>query len=32
VQRLPELTANELGGLTVTAKPGLLGAGPKGLF
>ena len=32
VQRLPELTANELGGLTVTAKPGLLGVGPKGLF
>ena len=32
VQRLPELTANELGGLTVTAKPGLLGTGPKGLF
>ena len=32
VQRLPELTANELGGLTVIAKPGLLGTGPKGLF
>jgi len=32
VQRLPELTAHELGGLTVTAKPGLLGVGPKGLF
>jgi 2-methylcitrate dehydratase len=32
VQRLPDLTAEELGGLTVTAKPGLLGAGPKGLF
>ncbi len=32
VQRLPELTAAELGGLTVTAKPGLLTIGPKGLF
>ncbi|MBC7403175.1 MAG: MmgE/PrpD family protein [Microbacteriaceae bacterium] len=32
VQRLPELSAEELGGLTVTAKPGLLAAGPKGLF
>jgi len=32
VQRLPELSAEELGGLTVTAKPGLLSAGPKGLF
>jgi 2-methylcitrate dehydratase len=32
VQRLPELTAVELGGLTVTAKPGILAAGPKGLF
>ncbi|MBG6108354.1 MmgE/PrpD family protein [Frigoribacterium sp. CG_9.8] len=32
VQRLPELTAEELGGLTVTAKPGILAAGPKGLF
>jgi len=32
VQRLPELTAEELGGLTVTAKPGLLPVGPKGLF
>ncbi len=32
VQRLPELSAQELGGLTVTAKPGLLSAGPKGLF
>ena len=31
-QRLPELSAEELGGLTVTAKPGLLAAGPKGLF
>ena len=32
VQRLPELTAEQLGGLTVTSKPGLLTAGPKGLF
>ena len=32
VQRLPELSVEELGGLTVTAKPGLLAAGPKGLF
>ncbi len=32
VQRLPELSAEELVGLTVTAKPGLLSAGPKGLF
>jgi 2-methylcitrate dehydratase len=32
VQRLPELSAEELGGLTVTAKTGLLAAGPKGLF
>jgi 2-methylcitrate dehydratase len=32
VQRLPELGAEELGGLTVTAKTGLLAAGPKGLF
>lgn len=32
VQRLPELTAAELGGLTITAKPGVLSAGPKGLF
>ena len=31
-QRLPELSAEGLGGLTVTAKPGLLTAGPKGLF
>lgn len=32
VQRLPTLTAEELGGLTVTAKASLLGTGPKGLF
>ena len=32
VQRLPELEATELGGLTVTARPGLLLPGPKGLF
>ncbi|MWJ48971.1 MmgE/PrpD family protein [Clavibacter michiganensis] len=34
VERLPELTADELAGLTVTARPGLLdGAGsPKGLL
>ena len=32
VQRLPELTAEELGGLTIIAKPGLIAAGPKGLF
>ena len=32
VQRLPELGSEELGGLTVTARPGLLGDGPKGLF
>ena len=32
VQRLPELVAEELGGLTVIAKPGLIVAGPKGLF
>ena len=32
VQRLPELTAAELDGLTIVAKPGVLGAGPKGLF
>jgi 2-methylcitrate dehydratase len=32
VQRLPELTAAEFGGLTVTAKPGILVPGPKGLF
>ena len=30
VQRLPELTAEELGGLTVTAAG--LPVGPKGLF
>jgi 2-methylcitrate dehydratase len=32
VQRLPELTAGELAGLTITAKAGLLVPGPKGLF
>ncbi|MDQ1597235.1 MAG: 2-methylcitrate dehydratase [Microbacteriaceae bacterium] len=32
VQRLPQLTAEQLGGLTVTAKPGLIVPGPKGLF
>lgn len=34
VQRLPELTAEEIGGLTVTAKPGVLSSVPlpKGLF
>lgn len=32
VQRLPELTAAELSGLTITAKAGLLAPGPKGLF
>ncbi|GAA3739137.1 MmgE/PrpD family protein [Leifsonia bigeumensis] len=34
VQRLPELEADELGGLTVVAKPGLLVSAdtPKGLF
>lgn len=34
VQRLPELTASEIGGLTVTAKAGLLEglAEPKGIF
>ena len=32
VQRLPELTADELYGLTITAKPGIITAGPKGLF
>lgn len=32
VQRLPELTADELDGLTITAKTGVLSAGPKGLF
>jgi 2-methylcitrate dehydratase len=31
-QRLPELRADELGGLTVTARTGLLVPGPKGLF
>jgi 2-methylcitrate dehydratase len=31
-QRLPELGAADLGGLTVTAKSGLLAPGPKGLF
>ncbi|WP_431279028.1 MmgE/PrpD family protein [Leifsonia poae] len=33
-QRLPDLTAAELGGLTITAKPGLLATtpAPKGLF
>ena len=31
-QRLPELTAAELDGLNFLAKPGLLTAGPKGLF
>lgn len=31
-QRLPELTAEELGGLTITAPAGTLPAGPKGLF
>jgi 2-methylcitrate dehydratase len=31
-QRLPELRADELGGLTVTARTGLLGPGPKGLL
>lgn len=34
VQRLPELSAGELDGLNITAKPGVidLAAGPKGLF
>ena len=32
VQRLPELGPDELGGLTVTARTGLLVPGPKGLF
>ena len=32
VQRLPELGPDELGGLTVTARTGLLVSGPKGLF
>ncbi|MCU1585817.1 MAG: 2-methylcitrate dehydratase [Microbacteriaceae bacterium] len=31
-QRLPQLTAEQLGGLTVTAKPGFIVPGPKGLF
>ncbi|HEY8282311.1 MAG TPA: MmgE/PrpD family protein, partial [Leifsonia sp.] len=33
-ERLPELDASELGGLTITARPGLLAAtpSPKGLF
>lgn len=31
-QRLPELTADELGGLTITAPAGTLPAAPKGLF
>lgn len=32
VQRLPELGASDLAGLTVTARAGLLLPGPKGLF
>jgi 2-methylcitrate dehydratase len=32
VQRLPRLNADQLGGLTVTAKPGFIVPGPKGLF
>jgi 2-methylcitrate dehydratase len=34
VQRLPELTADEIGGLTITAKPGVLASvkNPEGLF
>jgi 2-methylcitrate dehydratase len=32
VQRLPELSADELDGLTIVAKAGVLSAGPKGLF
>ncbi|WP_295118270.1 MmgE/PrpD family protein [uncultured Leifsonia sp.] len=32
VQRLPELTADELGGVTITAPAGTLPAAPKGLF
>lgn len=34
VQRLPELTAEEIGGLTIVAKPGLLSSvkSPEGLF
>jgi 2-methylcitrate dehydratase len=34
VQRLPELTAAEIGGLTITAKPGVLASvsNPEGLF
>jgi 2-methylcitrate dehydratase len=33
-ERLPDLSAAELGGLTITARPGLLAASPapKGLF
>jgi 2-methylcitrate dehydratase len=33
-QRLPDLSATELGGLTIVARPGLLDAvpSPKGLF
>ncbi|HRN29361.1 MAG TPA: MmgE/PrpD family protein, partial [Terrimesophilobacter sp.] len=31
-QRLPELSADELAGLTVTAPAGSLPVGPKGLF
>ncbi|MBX3094673.1 MAG: MmgE/PrpD family protein [Cryobacterium sp.] len=31
-QRLPQLTADELGGLTITAAPSILKPGPKGLF
>ncbi|RKR75057.1 MmgE/PrpD family protein [Frondihabitans australicus] len=30
--RLPQLTADELGGLTITAKPGVLPVAPEGLF
>ena len=32
VQRLPKLAPDELGGLTVTARHGMLSPGPKGLF
>jgi 2-methylcitrate dehydratase len=33
-ERLPELSAAELGGLTITARPGLLAgvSAPRGLF
>lgn len=31
-RRLPELTADELGGLTITARSGILPASPEGLF